>query len=141
MRKTTLMLLAAATAMGAACSDSDSNSVTGANVIAVDGVYALQTVDGQTMPYLIYRQDSTTVTALDGHLSITVDGSWTETVTLRTVTGTDTTTQAASAAGVLYRSGTSLVFADTDNNLYYTGTASTNRLDLNTGAVTVVYAK
>ena len=141
MRKTTLILLAAAAAIGLGCSDSNNNSVTGPDVIAVDGIYTLQTVDGQTMPYLIYQQDTTTVTVLDGHLAITVSGGWTETVSFRTVAGTDTTMETASATGTLFRSGSSLVFADMNNNLYYTGIASTNRLDLNAGDVTVVYAK
>ena len=141
MRKMTLMLLAAATAMGVACSDSNNDSVTGVNVIAVDGVYLLQAVNGQTLPYLLYQQDSTTVNALDGHLEITTTGTWTEKVTVQTVSGRDTTTEIASASGVLFRSGNTLMFADLDNNPYYTGTATANRLDLNAGSATIVYTK
>jgi hypothetical protein len=134
------MLLAAAAAMAVACGD-DGNSVTGPDLVAVDGLYTLQSVDGQTMPYLIYQQDSTAVTILDGRLAVTVSGTWTETVDVRTVTGVDTVLQTASATGTLFRSGASLVFADSDNNLYYTGTASSNRLDLDAGVVRVVYTK
>ena len=142
MRKMTVMLVAAATAMAVACGGSDdNNSITGTDLVAVDGIYTLQAVDGQAPPILLYQQDTTSVTALDGHLAITVNGTWTETVTLRTVAGTDTTIDTASATGTLFRSGSSLVFADVNNNLYYSGTASANRLDLNAGVVTVVYAK
>src|SRR5262249_5225650 len=140
MRKTTLLLLAAATAMALACGD-DTNSVTGPDLVAVDGIYTLKSVYGDTLPLLLYQQDSTTVTVLDGHLAITVSGSWTEMVTLQTVTGSVATTDTASATGTLFRSGSSLMFADANNNLYYTGIASTNRLDLDAGGVAIVYAK
>jgi len=140
MRKITVMLVAAAAAMALACG-SDSNSVTGTDAIPVDGLYTLQTVDGQTLPLLLYQQDSTAISALDGRLAITVNGTWTETVTLRTVTGATATTDTVTATGTLFRSGASLVFADSDNNLYYTGTASPNRLDLAAGVVTIVYTK
>jgi len=141
MRKMALMLLAAAAAMGVACGGDDSNSITGANLLSVDGLYTLQTVDGLALPLLLYEQDSTTITALDGRMAITVNGSWTETVTLRTVIGATTTTDTVSATGTLFRSGSSLMFADMNNNLYYSGTASTNRLDLDAGSVSVVYTK
>jgi hypothetical protein len=140
MRRVTLLLAAVATAMGVACGDTN-DSVAGPDLVPVDGVYALQTVNGYPLPYLLFQQDSTTATVLDGHLAITSTGSWTETVNLRVVTGTDTTTQAATGSGTLFRSGSSLLFADLDNNPYYTGTASTNRLDLDAGGVKIVYSK
>lgn len=138
MRKMATMLLAAAVAV--ACSDSD--SVAAPDSGAFDGVYTMQAVNGQKLPYVIYQQDSTTVTVLDGHLDVGADGTWTEVVNLRMASGADTVTQAANGAGAWYRAGSSLLFTyGPDNSTYYSGTLSENRLDLYADVVTVVYTK
>ena len=143
MRKMATMLVAAVAAMGVACSSDDSNSVTGPDGVAVPGVYQMQTIAGQKLPYLLYQQGTMSITVVDGQLNVAADGTWTEVVNLRTVSDTGTVTQAVNADGAWYRSGSSLLFAyGLDNSTYYTGVASPNRLDLDAGGgLMVVYMK
>src|ERR1700759_1742305 len=101
MRKMATLLLAAA--FGIACSSND--SVVSPNVVAADGVYSMQSVDGQPLPYVIYQQDTTTITVLDARLTVVHDGSWTEVLDFRVVAGTDTTTETATGAGPWYQNG------------------------------------
>jgi hypothetical protein len=140
MRKIATLLLM--TALGLACSDSGSNSVAPPDNISVVGVYTMQSINEQQLPYVLYRQADTTIAVLDGQMNVATDGTWTEVVNVRRVFGADTTTQAATASGPLYRAGSSLVFVyGPDNSTYYTGFLSANRMDLDADVVSVVYTK
>lgn len=123
-----------------ACGGDSSNS-TSPTAVTFAGTYQLQTVNGQKLPYVAVQSGNNAVTITADQLSIADGGSWSETITVATTTNGTTTAQTAANSGAWVRSGSQLALLQNGAN-YFTGTFSSNRLDLaNINGATFVYTK
>lgn len=98
------------------------------------GTYALRTINGQSLPYILlqvgpdkveWTQDALTVTD-----NGTTGGSFTQQSTLRVTASGQVTTQNVSDAGVYTRNGTAVILTANSDGTIATGTISGGRMTL-----------
>lgn len=119
-----------------------SDASTEPTAVTFAGTYTLQTVNGQKLPFVLIQQGANAATLLEDHLTIADGGSWSETESWRITANGSTTNQTIASAGTWLRSGNSLALTDgATNKVVYTGTFSTNRVDLTSELGAQVFTK
>lgn len=135
----TRFILACALALAACGGD---NGPTAPDAVTFAGSYTLQSINGQGLPYVYAQVGNNSVTIVTHHLTIADGGTWSETLNVRNSQNGVVTTQTIAAAGAWIRSGNQLALIDgSDNQTEYTGTFSTNRLNLDGGGLAFVFTK
>ena len=96
----------------AACSDSSGPDAT------IHGTYTLRTVNGQTLPATIFQDASGRFDITGGTLTLNSNGTFTDVVMFRIVSGTTTITDQASGTGTFAEAGNTVTFTTTDGETY-----------------------
>lgn len=105
----------------------------------VAGVYPLETVDGNRLPYTV-SDASGSATLLSDVLTVRADGTWVEQYTIRVTANGQTSTQSDSDAGTYSRTGSEYTFTS-NGEVFYTGTHSGRSFTLTDGGSTWVFSR
>lgn len=106
------------------------------------GTYALETVNGQKLPYVYIQTGNNSVTILNDRLTIADGGSWSETANVRVSTNGVVTTQTIAAGGSWARAGNQLALVNGANGKTdYAGTFARDRMDLAGEGLVFVFTK
>ena len=122
MRKLALVLAAAVPLALAACGDDS----TGPENVA--GTYALQTVEGNTLPWRFFVVGDEWIELTAGSLVISGNGTWTAELHFRERVGGETTEYPEESVGTWERDGDQIIFTDDSDGSVIVATLSGNRL-------------
>lgn len=112
MRRSFCTLVFALAAL-TACGGGDGGS---SPTVPLAGVYNLSTVDGHTVPYILFEDATLKVEAMRGTFTITGSGTYTENVTIRFTDSAGTEEVPAICSGTYSRTGNSLTLTETQSS-------------------------
>jgi len=84
--------------------------------VSLAGTYNLSTVDGHTVPYILYQDAELKVEAKNGTFTITGSGTYTENVTLRFTDANGVEEIPAICSGTYVSTGNSLTLTETESD-------------------------
>ena len=138
MRKLILSTLAATAVATAACGGDSSTGPSS----SVAGSYALQTVNSQSLPFVIQDDVTGKVEILSDSYSVTANGAYTNQTVVRTTLNGAASTQSISSSGTYTRSGNSITLTDSsDPTDKVTATVSASAMTISVDGFVLVYQR
>jgi len=114
---------------------------TNPNSDAVEGTYALKSVNGSPLPFTI-QSGTNSITLTKDILTVASNGSWTESISYTETINGQTGTGTDADGGTWSRAGSSVAFYSTvTNGTAYSGTYNNSTLTLGAGGVTQVFVR
>lgn len=106
------------------------------------GTYRLQTVNGQSLPYVVAQSGQNTVAITSDQMVIADGGSWSEVITYRLIENGAMRTETSSDGGAWVRVGTTLnLYSGTATTTTYSGSITANALTFTDASFTQVFVK
>lgn len=105
------------------------------------GVYMLRTVDGSPLPAVISQSGTSALTYIANQLTIADGGTWSQTATLETRSGGQTSRQTFANGGFWTRSLNDIQLNFLEGPLAYSGNFSRNRLSLISSGAVLIFEK
>lgn len=138
MRRVIIFLVAAgAMACGADNTTSPINSVPGSPA----GVYALTTVNGSALPFVLGQNDTASAQLTAGAITLRSDGSFLDILNVLVTVPSGTTMEADTLAGSYAVQGSTILFQPNDNSGNYTAALTDTSLVEANPNFTIVYRK
>ena len=136
MRLTAVLLVAGVAAGGMwACGDESTSPS------SIAGTYNLLTIDGLNLPVTVIQVDVGTVEVMSGFERLNTDGTFSESLTLRTTEDGQVSTKVATDGGSWTQSGPAIAFTYGGSGDTFTGSVSGDRLTITQEGVVFVFRK
>ncbi len=133
----TVMTVVLAGGLLPACGDDDS---TGPG--SVSGTYTLQTIDGTSLPFVLFQIGNDKIEITAGSVRLNSDNTYSISISLRLTRAGTVTTETDTGAGTYTASGSTIQFSDSgDGEGPFTGSISGNTLTIIDEGVAFVFTK
>jgi hypothetical protein len=83
---------------------------------AIAGNYSMQTLNGGSLPFVLYEEPGYSISVLSGQISLTSSGTYTETVTVKFIVDGDVETLPGVCTGTYQRSGNNVTLIETETD-------------------------
>jgi hypothetical protein len=139
MRRVTSVLALTLATVLAACGGSDKS--TAPTTASVAGVWNLQTVNGNNLPYTVIAVGSDHIEVTSDVITASSNGTFSQVTTLRVTQSGQTQTQNQPDSGTWSLNGTAVTFTFQSDGSTGTGSLSGNTLTVTEGGLALVYKK
>ncbi len=140
LRFLTIMTVVLAGGLLTACGDD--GDATGTGGTSIFGTYALQTVNGTSLPFVLIQIGNDKIEVTAGSVRLNSDNTYSVSVTFRLTEAGTVTTETDTGAGTYTASGSTIQFSDSgDGEGPFTGSISGNTLTIIDEGVAFVFRK
>ncbi len=135
----TVMTVVLAGGLLTACGDDGDSMGTGGT--SIFGTYALQTIDGTSLPFVLIQIGNDKIEVSAGSVRLNSDNTYSISISLRLTTAGTVTTETDTGAGTFTASGSTIQFSPGDGSNAFTGSISGNTLTIIDEGDTFVFGK
>ena len=140
LRRAFSFVALAGVAFSAACG-SDRTAAPVSTNPSIVGVYNLESINGQTLPYVALPSADDPLSIIEGYLTISADSTWHESLVIRSVAHGQTEDQVTDLLGQWTSNAAGITMSTPDNAVAYTVKPSGNKLGLSNSSASLVYTK
>ena len=127
-----------------ACGDGggDGGDATGPGGTSIFGTYTLETINGSSLPFVVFQVGNDKVEITAGSVQLNSDNTYSVSVTFRLTEAGTVTTETDTGAGTFTATGSTIQFSDAgDGSGPFTGSISGNTLTIIDDGDTFVFGK